>query len=170
MFWNDAYLADFVFQNEKNLEVRPNQILAVSLPFSPLDRAQQKAVLDICTKELLTPKGLRSLSPKSGMYSPMCEGSEAERRQSYLNGAVHPVAIGSYAEAYLKIYKNSGISFLKRIMMGYEAEMRSLCVGTISELFDGNPPYKGHGAMSYAMSVAAVLRAMALLKESENNC
>ena len=169
LFWNETYLADFVFNGQKNLEVRPNQILAVSLPFSPLEKTQQKAVLDICTKELLTPKGLRSLSPKSGMYSPMCEGGEAERRQSYYNGAVHPATVGAYAEAYLKIYKNSGISFIKRIMLGYEAEMRSLCVGTISEIFDGNPPYKGHGAMSFAMAVGEVLRVMMMLKECENN-
>jgi predicted glycogen debranching enzyme len=169
LFWNETYLADFVFNGQKNQEVRPNQILAVSLPFSPLEKTQQKTVLDICTKELLTPKGLRSLSPKSGIYSPMCEGGEAERRQSYYNGAVHPATIGAYAESYLKIYKNSGISFIKRIMLGYEAEMRTLCVGTISEIFDGNPPYKGHGAMSFAMGVGEVLRVLAMLKEQENN-
>jgi len=168
LFWNDTYLADFVFQNHKNHEVRPNQLLAVSLPFSPLERTQQKAVLDICTKELLTPKGLRSLSPKSGMYNPHCEGSEEERRQNYYSGIVHPSTIGSYAEGYLKIYKNSGISFLKRVMVGFEAEMRTFCIGTLSEFFEGNPPYKGHGGMSFAMNVGEALRVLAMLKKSES--
>ncbi|MDR1698396.1 MAG: amylo-alpha-1,6-glucosidase, partial [Prevotellaceae bacterium] len=169
LFWNGTYLNDYVFVDYKNQEVRPNQILAVSLPFPLLDKKQQKSVLDICTKELLTPKGLRTLSPKSGMYNPHCEGSEEERRLNYSNGVVRPSTIGAYAEAYLKVYKNSGISFLKRVMVGYEAEMRTLTIGTLSELFDGNPPYHGHGAMSFAMSVGEVLRSLVLLKEYEDS-
>ncbi len=78
LFWNGTYLNDYVFVDYRNREVRPNQLLAVSLPFSPLDKKQQKLVLDICTKELLTPKGLRTLSPKSGIYNPHSEGSEQE--------------------------------------------------------------------------------------------
>ncbi len=168
LFWNGTYLNDYVFVDYKNEEVRPNQLWAVSLPFSPLDKKQQKAVLDICTKELLTPKGLRTLSPKSGMYNPHCEGGEEERRLNYNNGVVHPSTIGAYAESYLRIYKNSGISFIKRVMVGYEAEMRTLTIGTLSELFEGNPPYRGHGAMSFAMTVGEVLRALVLLKEYEH--
>ena len=73
----------------------------------------------------------------------------------------------SFVEAYYKVYHNSGISFLRRLMAGVEQEMNTLTIGTLSELYDGNPPFRGHGAMSFAMSVAENLRAMALLSEYE---
>ena len=159
---------DYVDGNYNDWEVRPNMILAVSLPFSPLDKQQKKSVLDITTKELLTPKGLRTLSPKSGSYRPTYIGGQLERDRNYHNGPVWPYTFGAFAEAYLKVYKKSGKSFIERMLIGFEAEMNELCVGTIPELFDGNPPYKGHGGMSFAMSVAEVLRVLNLLKKYEN--
>ena len=168
VFWNGNYLYDYVDGNYSNQEVRPNMILAVALPFSPLDRQQQKSVLDITTKELLTPKGLRSLSPKSGFYRPNYVGGQLERDRNYHNGPVWPCTFGSFAAAYLKVYKQSGKSFIERMMIGFEAEMSELCIGTLPELFDGNPPYKGHGGMSFAMSVAEILRVFEMLKKYEN--
>lgn len=168
VFWNGSYLNDYVVDGHQNKEVRPNMIFAVSLPFSPLDKVQQKAVLDICTKELLTPKGLRSLSPKSGSYRPLYIGGQLERDRNYHNGPVWPWTIGAFAEAYLKIYKNSGVSFIERIMIGFDGAIRENCIGTISELYDGNPPFKGHGAMSFAMNVSEILRVLTLLKNFEN--
>lgn len=167
-FWNGTYLNDYVVDNYKNVEVRPNMLLTAALPYSPLDRVQQKSVLDICTKELLTPKGLRSLSPKSGFYRPNYVGGMLERNRNYHNGPVWPGFIGAYAATYMKVYKQSGISFIERILIGLEAEMTELCVGTLPELFDGNPPYKGHGAMSFAISVAETLRVLDMLKKIEN--
>lgn len=163
-FWNGLYLYDYVNGQYRDVEVRPNMILAVSLPFSPLSRQQQKSVLDVCTRELLTPKGLRSLSPKSGYYRPNYVGGMLERNRNYHNGPVWPWFTGAYAEAYLKIHRNSGVSFVERLLIGMEAEMKKLCVGTLSELHDGNPPYKGHGAMSYAPSVGEILRTLQLIK------
>lgn len=167
-FWNGAYLNDYVVDNYKDVEVRPNMLMAVGLPFSPLDKAQKKSVVDICTRELLTPKGLRSLSPKSGFYRPNYVGGMLERNRNYHNGPVWPFFIGVYASAYMRIYKQSGKSFIERMLIGLEAELKELCVGTIPELFDGNPPYKGHGGMSFAMSVAETLRVLDMLKKYEN--
>lgn len=167
-FWNGTYLYDFVDGNHNNLEVRPNMILAVGLPHSALNKQQQKSVLDITTKELLTPKGLRSLSPKSGSYRPSYVGGQLERDRNYHNGPVWPCTFGAFAMAYLKIYKQSGKSFLERMLIGFESEMTELCIGTLPELFDGNPPFKGHGGMSFAMSVAEVLRIIDVLKKYEN--
>ena len=121
----------------------------------------------ICTKELLTPKGLRTLSPKSGSYRPVYIGGMRERNRNYHNGPVWPFTFGAFATSYLKIYKKSGISFIQRMIVGIESEMSELCVGTIPELFDGNPPYKGHGGMSFAMSVAEVLRVLKMLNKVE---
>jgi predicted glycogen debranching enzyme len=166
-FWNGLYLYDYVNGQYRDVEVRPNMILAVSLPFSPLNRQQQKSVLDVCTRELLTTKGLRSLSPKSGSYRPNYVGGMLERNRNYHNGPVWPWFTGAYAEAYLKIHKQGGVSFVERLLIGMEAEMKKLCVGTLSELHDGNPPFKGHGAMSYAPSVGEILRTLQLLNDMQ---
>ena len=156
-FWNGMYLDDYVDGDYHNNEVRPNQIIAASLPYSPLDRFQRKAVVDICTKELYTPKGLRTISPKSGSYRPEYIGGQLERDRNFHNGPVWPWTIAAYAIAYLKVYQHSGESFIRRLLTGYEAEMSELCIGTLNELYDGNPPFKGHGGMSYAPSVASVI-------------
>ncbi|HOH71637.1 MAG TPA: amylo-alpha-1,6-glucosidase, partial [Paludibacteraceae bacterium] len=170
-FWNGNYLFDFVDGNYQDREVRPNMIFAISLPYSPLDKRQQKLTLDIITRELLTIKGLRSLSPKSPIYRPEYIGGQLERDRNYHNGPVWPWTIAAFAEAYLKVYKMSGVSFVQRLLGGFETELRELTVGTLSELYDGNPPFRGHGAMSYAMTVGEVLRTLHVLdsfvKENE---
>jgi predicted glycogen debranching enzyme len=166
-FWNGMYLDDYVDGDYHNKEVRPNQIIAASLPYSPLDRRQCKAVVDICTKELYTPKGLRTISPKSGSYRPEYIGGQLERDRNFHNGPVWPWTIAAYAIAYLKVYQHSGESFIRRLLTGYEAEMSELCIGTLNELYDGNPPFKGHGGMSYAPSVASVIEVCNTLKQYE---
>ncbi len=163
-FWNGYYLYDYVDGDNKDKEVRPNMIFAVALPHSPLEREQQRAVVDIVTRELLTVKGLRSLSPKSGMYRPLYAGVQRERDRNYHNGPVWPWTIAAYVEAYHRVYKAGGMSFLVGVMAGFESEMTQLTVGTLSELYDGNPPFRGHGAMSFAMSVAGVLRAYDVIR------
>ena len=164
-FWNGVYLDDYVDGDYHNKEVRPNQIIAASLPYSPLDRRQCKAVVDICTKELYTPKGLRTISPKSGDYRPEYIGGQLERDRNFHNGPVWPWTIAAYAIAYLKVYQHSGESFIRRLLTGYEAEMGALCIGTLNELYDGNPPFKGHGGMSYTPSVASVIEVCNTLEE-----
>ena len=166
-FWNGVYLDDYVVDGYHDREVRPNQIWAAALPYSPLDRKQQKAVVDICTKELLTPRGLRTLSPKSGNYRPVYIGGQLERDRNFHNGPVWPHTIAAYARAYMNVYQKSGLSFMQRLLVGYETEMSELCIGTLNELYDGNPPYKGHGGMSYAPSVAAVISVMDTMKNFE---
>jgi len=169
LFWNGTYLHDYIDGDYKDWEVRPNMIFAVSLPYSPLEKAQQKSIVDITTRELLTSKGLRTLSPKSQFYSPVYIGSMLERNRNYHNGPVWPWLTGAFADAYLKIYKRSGTSFIERLLIGFESEMSELCLGTLSELHDGNPPFAGHGAMSFAMSVAEILRTLRLLETIEQS-
>ena len=161
-----GYLFDYVEPKDSpDWSVRPNMIFAVALDYSPLSQSQQKAVLDVCTRELLTPKGLRSLSPKSGGYNPMYVGPQTQRDYAYHQGTAWPWLGGFYMEACLKIYKRTRLSFLERQMVGYEDEMTQHCLGTIPELFDGNPPFNGRGAMSFAMNVAEALRTLELLEK-----
>ncbi len=168
-FWNGTYLYDYVVDGYNDCEVRPNMILAVAMKYSPLNKKQQKAVLDMCTKELLTPKGLRSLSPKSGSYRPEYIGGQKERNRNYHNGPAWMYLLGAYAASYLKVYQKSGISFIERILNNIESEMTELCVGTLSELYDGNPPFKGHGGMSYARNVGQVLLIIRSLNDLKKN-
>lgn len=160
-----GYLLDYVEEGITDLNVRPNMIFAVALDHSPLTTQQQKAVLDFCTRELLTPKGLRTLSPKSGGYNPMYIGPQTKRDYAYHNGTAWPWLGGFYMEACLKIFKRTRLSFVQRQMVGYEDEMMYHAIGTISELFDGNPPFHGRGAMAFAMNVAEILRSMKLIDQ-----
>ncbi|MCD8176898.1 MAG: amylo-alpha-1,6-glucosidase [Tannerellaceae bacterium] len=159
------YLFDSVSSAGVDWSVRPNMILAVALPYSPLTRVQKRSVLDIVTKELLTPKGLRSLSPKSEGYRPYYVGTQSERDQVYHQGTVWPWLLGFYLEAYIKVFGMSGVSFAERMLISMEEEMNMHCIGTIPELFDGNPPFTGRGGISFAMNVAMILRVVELLKK-----
>lgn len=162
---NYGYLYDYVDGNMVDWSVRPNMILAAALDYSPLEQSQKKSVVDICTRELLTPKGLRSLSPKSGGYTPVCVGDQDHRTRVYHQGTAWPWLGGFYLEACLKLYKRTRLSFVERQLIGYEDEVMSHCLGTIPEYFDGNPPYSGRGAISFAMNVGEVLRTLALLEK-----
>lgn len=169
VFWNQyGYLMDYVDGDNKDWSVRPNMIFAVALDYSPLDKKQQKSVLDICTKELLTPKGLRSLSPKSSGYNPMYVGPQVQRDYAYHQGTAWPWLAGFYMEACLKIFKYSRLSFIERQLVGYEEEMFYHCLGTLPELFDGNPPFHGRGAISFAMNVGGILRVLKLMEKYNN--
>lgn len=167
VFLNEhGYLFDYVDDKDpRDWSVRPNMIFAAAFDYSPLDQAQKKGVVDICTRELLTPKGLRSLSPKSGGYNPMYVGPQTQRDYAYHQGTAWPWLGGFYMEASLKLYKRTRLSFIERQMVGYEDEMSYHCLGTIPEFFDGNPPFHGRGGISFAMNVGEVLRTLELLEK-----
>ncbi|MDR1406593.1 MAG: amylo-alpha-1,6-glucosidase [Tannerella sp.] len=152
------YLFDYVDGSTRDWSVRPNMVIALACPYSPLSRAQKRAALDIVTKELLTPKGLRSLSPKSNGYHPDCSGSQYERDLAYHQGAAWPWLLGMYLTAYLDLLKQSGVSFAERMLISLEEEISHHCIGTLSEVFDGNPPFAARGAFSFLTSIAAVLQ------------
>lgn len=165
-FLNDyGYLYDYVNGAYTDLEVRPNMVIAIGLEYSPLDRRQRKKVLDLATRELLTPKGLRSLSPKSYAYTPVYVGGPEERERAVHQGPARPWLFGFYADAYIKVFGISGLGFIERMLIGYEDEMTEGCVGSLSEMYDGNPPYTGRGAVSTAKNVGEILRTIRNEKE-----
>lgn len=160
-----GYLYDYVDGNYTDLEVRPNMVISIGLEYSPLDRRQRKKVLDLATRELLTPKGLRSLSPKSFAYRPSYIGNPYERELAVHQGPARPWLFGFYADAYLRIFGAAGTAFIERMLVGYEDEMTEGCIGSLSELYDGNPPYTGRGAVSTAKNVGEILRTLRNVKE-----
>ena len=170
MFLNDGgYLYDYVDGKYASPEVRPNMAVAIGLDYSPLDRRQRKSVLDVVTRELLTPKGLRTLSPKSYGYRPNYLGSPEEREFALHQGPARPWLMGFYAEAYLKVFGHSGVSYIDRMLIGFEDEMSQGCIGSLSQLYDGNPPFRGRGAVSHATNVAEVLRTVRTIKRFNND-
>ena len=168
-FLNDGgYLYDYVDGYHKDLNVRPNMIFAVSLPYSPLERRRQRTVIDYVTKELFTACGIRSLSPKGEHFRPHYVGSINEKKFAYFNGMAFPWLFGAYIEAYLKVFNLSGLSLADRIMVEMEDEMQNDCIGTISEFYNSNPPFIAHGGYSFAMSVAELLRAMKIIERKSS--
>lgn len=164
-FLNDyGYLYDYVNGSYTDLSVRPNMVIAVGVDHTPLDRRQRKRILDFITRELLTPKGLRTLSPNSYGYNPWYVGNPEQREKAYYSGPARPWLMGFYCHAYVKVFGIGGLSFVNRMMIGFEDEMSQGAIGTLSELYDGNPPFIGRGAVSFAANVGEILRVLRLLK------
>ncbi|MCF8368710.1 MAG: amylo-alpha-1,6-glucosidase [Bacteroidales bacterium] len=170
-FWDErlGYLADTVRGNQKEFAVRPNQLFAASLPFSPITDDIKYLVLARIKQELLTPRGIRTLSPKNPNYLGVYIGDIRSRDKAYHQGSAFPWLLGHFFEAYLKLHGEAGIGLTKRILAGFEEEMTETGIGTISELFYGDPPQKGKGAISHAWSVAELLRLNYLINDFENN-
>lgn len=165
-FLNDyGYLYDYVDGDYTDLEVRPNMAIAVGLEFSPLNRHQRRKVLELVTRELLTPKGLRSLSPKSYAYRPTYAGGPEDRELALHQGPARPWLFGFYADGYFKVFGLRGLSFIERMLIGYETEMSEDCIASLSEMYDANPPYQGRGAVSTAKNVGEILRVIRTEKE-----
>lgn len=169
-FWDDEklYLADYVNGNFKDRSVRPNMIFAVSLPYSPLTILQQKKVLDVVKSELLTPRGLRTLSPKNEKYKGIYKGDQAHRDEAYHQGTVFPWLLGHFAESYLKLHGKGGLQLVKNLYSQFEPEMQEYCLGSVPELYDGDPPHFPGGAISQAASVAELLRIKRMILTMEN--
>jgi len=169
LFWNDktGYLNDCILPDGAvDSSLRPNQIFAVSLPFSPLSVQQQKSVVDVVQKNLLTPYGLRTLIGSDSRYKGIYTGGQQQRDEAYHQGTVWPYLIGPFIEAYLKVNDFSKKS-KKEAAVFIEPLMRHLtedgCLGQICEIFDGDPPHKPKGCFAQAWSIAELIRAYKLI-------
>jgi len=172
LFWDESigYLADYVNDEEgRNFFVRPNMIIAVSLPFTMLEKDQMKKILDIADKELVTPRGLRTLSPGNKFYKGVCSGNQEERDKAYHQGTVWPWLLGPFCEGWLRVYGKQGVQKIKNLIYGLEECMGEHGITTLSEIHDGDPPHAPRGAISQAWSVGEVLRIIALLKKNYSN-
>lgn len=154
-----GYLADVVTYESKDWSVRPNQVFVTSLPYSPVkDNQIKRNILEIIQKELLTPKGLRTLSPNHPDYKPRYGGNQAERDSAYHQGTVWPWLLGAFAEGMFRLHGKSALSLIEPLYQGFEEDMVVHGIGTISEIYDGDPPHYPNGAVSQAWSVAELLR------------
>jgi predicted glycogen debranching enzyme len=168
LFWDEkaGYLADYVNDEErKNLFVRPNMVIAVSLPYSMLEKEQMKKILDVTDKELVTPRGLRTLSPGNKFYKGTYCGNQEERDKAYHQGTVWPWLFGPFCEGWLKVYGRQGVQKIKNLVYGMEECMSEHGITTLSEIHDGDPPHAPRGAVSQAWSVGEILRIIDLLEK-----
>jgi predicted glycogen debranching enzyme len=159
-FWNEraGYCYDVLDGPEgDDAALRPNQLLAVSLPHSPLTETQQRAVVDTCARHLLTSHGLRSLAPDDPAYIGHYGGDRRSRDGAYHQGTVWGWLIGPFALAHLRVYHDPTLaqSFLQPLLR----HMAGHCLGSLSEIFDGDPPFTPRGCFAQAWTVAEVLRA-----------
>ncbi len=171
IFWdkNKGYLADYVNGEYKDWSVRPNMIFAVSFIYSPLNKEQSFSILNVVRKELLTKRGLRTLSPKNLNYKGNYIGNQEDRDRAYHQGTVWPWLLGAYTEAYLKIMGSSGVEVAEDIYNSFEEVINDRGIGTISEIYDGDPPHIARGAISQAWSVAELLRIKSMIDNAEIN-
>ena len=162
VFWNDAEdcLFDVVINGKRDGAVRPNQIFAVSLPYSMLSIGQARKVVEKVEKELLTPVGLRSLSPRDKDYCTIYTGSPLERDSAYHQGTVWGWLTGAFVDAYRRVYPNGHQTEqrVEEILAGFKNHLSEAGLGQISEIFDADAPHKPRGCPAQAWSVGEVLR------------
>jgi glycogen debranching enzyme len=167
-FWNNEgdCLGDVFHDGILDKAVRPNQIFAVSLPFSPLETAEQEAVVRTVREQLLTPCGLRTLSPANPAYQGLYRGNGATRDAAYHQGTVWPWLLGPFGEAALRVTadraaeKESLRHYLHHFL---QSHMREAGIGSVSEVFDGDAPHLPGGCIAQAWSVAELIRLYTLL-------
>jgi predicted glycogen debranching enzyme len=167
-FWNErgGALFDVVDGEDGNdPAIRPNQLFAISLPHPILDPKRWKPVVDVVHEKLLTPYGLRSLAPGHPDYQPQYFGDLRARDLAYHQGTVWPWLIGPFVDAWRRVYP-SRVEELRPIAISLGQHLASACIGTISEIFDAEPPYTPRGCCAQAWSVAEVLRLMTVLGPS----
>ena len=162
LFWNKAEgcLYDFVDGDNRDGSIRPNQIIAVSLANSMIAKPKARSIIHVVERELLTPRGLRTLSPEHPQYRGRYEGNPLSRDGAYHQGTVWPWLMGPYITAYIKTFgASAGRRFAAEWLKNFQPHLYEACAGQVSEIFDGDAPHAARGCVAQAWSVAELLRA-----------
>lgn len=169
IFWVEErhHLADYVDEKGQNVFTRPNQLYACALKYSPVPEEVQAEILRAVTRELVTTRGIRTLSPKNPLYRSRYEGNQHDRDTATHNGCNRPWLLGPYAEASFKLFGSQFLRSAKELVSGFEEDMNIHGIGNVAEIYDGDPPYMPHGAISSAMSVAEIIKVKYLINKCE---
>ena len=159
MFWNreNGCLADYVDGYGQNKDVRPNQLYAIWVKYSPVDEALFPSVLRVIDNELVTRRGIRTLSPRDVKYKGVYEGTQIDRDLAYHQGCTSPFLLQQYCDVCFRVKGQSFVKKAQWLTEGFYEDLSKHGVGAFSELYDGDPPYEPHGAISSALSTAALL-------------
>lgn len=163
VFWNEeaGCLYDVVSGEARDASIRPNQVIAISLANAMLSKDRAASVLRVVESELLTPRGLRTLSPRDPNYIGKYEGDPRRRDGAYHQGTVWPWLMGPFITAYVKTFgAKAGRKFASVWLEQFRAHLHEACLGQISEIFDGDAPHTPRGCVAQAWSVAELLRAI----------
>lgn len=165
IFWVEArhHLADYVDENGQNVFTRPNQLYACSLDYSPIPETYRHEVLRAVRRELCTTRGIRTLSPKNPRYKSRYEGNQIQRDTATHNGCNRPWLLGAYADASFRLYGPAFSREARELTDGFQEDMNVHGLGSVAEIYDGDPPYIPHGAITSAVSVAEILRVKYLI-------
>jgi len=171
VFWCDecGCLYDYVAGDIVDSRLRPNQILAVSLPHSVLEKAKWESVLEVVSEHLYTPYGLRTLAPSELDYRGRYEGPEEARDEAYHQGTVWAWLLGPFYETYLKVHDHSRHARRKvgEALSVWEGHLREAGLGQVSEVFNGDSPHLAGGCIAQAWSVAELLRISRMVSETD---
>ncbi|MBO7283557.1 MAG: glycogen debranching enzyme N-terminal domain-containing protein [Bacteroidales bacterium] len=171
LFWTEKFqhLADYIDENGvQNVFTRPNQIFACALEYSPISEDVRGLVMEAVRRELFTVRGIRTLSPKNPLYKGVYDGNQNQRDNAYHQGSTRVWLISYYVEAFLKLYGEQFVKKAWEIINAFENDIEMHGVGKVCELYDGDPPHNPHGAISGAVAVAGLLRAMYLVNKTKN--
>ncbi len=170
-FWNEqkGYLADTQDDGKQDLSIRPNQVIACALNYSPLKESQKKSIIDLVKKKLLTERGLRTLAPDDKRYRARCEGSMQEQEEAIYQGGTHTWLLSFYIETCLNLYGKDFIPKAEELLDKIDEDILNYGIGLISEFYDGNPPYSGHGCISQARNTAEIIRSIYLINSYKEN-
>ena len=141
----------------QHLEIRPNQLYAVWVKYAPVEDEIVPKVVRVVDKELLTARGIRTLSPRDARYKGVYDGSQHERDLAYHNGSTRPFLLEPYVDVCLRVKGESFLGKARALVDGFYEDLGKHGVGAFSELYDGDPPQEPHGAISSALSTAALL-------------
>jgi len=168
-FWCEecGQLADYIDGDYTDWSVRPNMILAAAQDFTPLSRTQKKLIVSTVRNKLLTPVGIRTLTPEHVAYKGFSGERANDFSQAAHQGTVYPYLIYPFIKTYLEVHKAGGLSFAKNCLEGFKNEMSENCIGSLSEAYEGNPPHTAKGSISQACNVAGVIMAYALIEKFE---
>ena len=161
----EEHLADYVDERGQNTFIRPNQIIACSLPYGMLSDDRKLSVISVVRRHLLTPKGLRTLSPRNPLYEGRCEGDQPTRDRAYHQGTVWPWLLEHYVKACFDIKGKEFCNEAVEIVKNFEEDISDNGLASISEIYDGDPPYNARGTISQAWSVGAILRINEMIEE-----
>jgi predicted glycogen debranching enzyme len=169
MFWNPkaGYLADYVDNNGQNMDVRPNMLWPVALPYTPIDDELFEPIMRIVDNELVTRRGIRTLSPRDFKYKGVYEGTQIDRDLAYHQGSTRPALLGLYCEIGFRMIGPGYWKKAEWLTEGFVDDLSKHGVGAFSEIYDGDPPHEPHGAISSALSTAALLHVDYLISKNK---
>ena len=167
MFWKPdwGYLADYVGNGPVDQAVRPNLLFPAYLEYSPIDDEVITEVVNTINVELVTKRGLRSLSPRNEAYRGVYEGSQIDRDLAYHQGCAFPALLAPYIDLCFRMMGEAFYGRARYLVEGFFEDISKHGVGAFSELYDGDPPHEPHGAIASAMSTAALLRIAYIMEQ-----